>query len=410
MKKIRWLYRFLLLCLIAGCGAGYINHVRNSIPGIMYIDENELDTVDLGVPFVGTVQIEGIDCDVNMLRPVSIDAGSRNVYDMNCRLFGFINIKQVKVVVEQRPTITPCGNAVGLYVITDGAYVIDTGDIDGQQAPAKDIIKRGDYILEINDNKINSISDVVCQVNQSNGQPVVILLRRNDEEFKVKVQPILAEDGKYKIGVWVKDDCQGLGTMTYITGDGYFGTLGHAISEATTGNLVEIGKGQLYTARIWSIVKGEKGKPGEIVGTINYNSADYIGEIYKNTDLGVYGKSKSGEIKSVKGTPCEVGYKQEIKKGTAYIRSEISGELKDYEIEITDISMSDSNQNKGIEFVVTDEALLDLTGGIVQGMSGSPIVQNNRIIGAVTHVLINDPTNGYGIFIENMLQNSIKIN
>ena len=175
-------------------------------------------------------------------------------------------------------------------------------------------------------------------------------------------------------------------------------------SDGKTGNLVEIGSGSLYTARIWSVVKGESGTPGEVIGSINYNASNYLGKITSNTEIGVYGQADDGIYAYMDETYKTVGYKQEIQKGSALVRSYVDGDIKDFEIEITDVNYGDSVENKGIVFTVTDEHLLEKTGGIIQGMSGSPIIQNDKIIGAVTHVFVNDPTKGYGIFIEKMLE------
>ena len=404
MKKVVILCRIFLLMLVTGCFAGYVSLVKKSIPGELYIDEFSLDTITVGTPFIGTIECDGIGAKVNLKLPVAINSGNSNHYEMKCKLFGLFDIKTVNVTVEKRSKIYPCGNPVGIYVETDGVYVVGTGDVDEKESPSKNIIQKGDYIEEINGSEVETISQVVRLVDASEGKEIILKIRRDESEFEVKINPVKASDGHYKMGVWVRDDCQGLGTMTYIATDGSFGTLGHAINEAGTGKLMEINNGKLYKAHIWSVVKGEKGKPGEIVGSIDYNENSYIGKISCNTNIGVYGTVDINYARQQCGQPCEIGYKQEICQGKASIRSFVGGQIKDYEIEITGLSIADGKENKGIEFQVTDEELINISGGIVQGMSGSPIIQNGRVIGAVTHVLINAPTKGYGIFIENMLK------
>ena len=220
----------------------------------------------------------------------------------------------------------------------------------------------------------------------------------------IKIKPVKDAEGIYKLGIWVKDDCQGLGTLTYVDGDGGFGTLGHTISDANTGKIIEVETGKLYTARIWSVIKGKEGDPGEIIGSINYDIRSDIGVIDENKNIGIYGDVNEQIFAYVDKVYMEIAYKQDVKEGTAYIRSFVGDEIKDYEINIMNLNYADLSKNKGIEFEVVDKELLSITNGIVQGMSGSPIIQDGKIIGAVTHVLVNDPTKGYGIFIENMLE------
>lgn len=181
------------------------------------------------------------------------------------------------------------------------------------------------------------------------------------------------------------------------------GALGHGISDVDTGKLVQTKGGRLYCAKIWSIVKGRSGAPGEVVGSINYDPSYYLGHIDANTEIGIYGVCDENIYQYIDSYAMEVGYKQEITQGKAYVRSFIDGSIRDYEIYITNVDISNNNLNKGISFVVTDQELLETTGGIIQGMSGSPIIQNNKVIGAVTHVLVNDAAKGYGIFIETMM-------
>ena len=193
--------------------------------------------------------------------------------------------------------------------------------------------------------------------------------------------------------------------ITYIRGDGSYGALGHGITDIDTGLLMEVNNGQLFNTEIISIVKGERGKPGELIGMIDYNEEQKIGQITDNTDFGIKGKLLKVPDYLSDTQAVEIASKEEIKKGKAIIQSCIDGQVRQYEIEIVDINKSDKG-NKGIVLEVTDQELLNKTGGIVQGLSGSPILQNGKIIGAVTPVFVNDPAKGYGIFIENMLGNN----
>lgn len=186
--------------------------------------------------------------------------------------------------------------------------------------------------------------------------------------------------------------------------NGNFGALGHGISDSDTGKVVEISEGALYDTEILGIEKGSAGNPGVMAGVIYYGPGSKLGSIDANTDVGIFGHADDRLQKSISGEPLEIGYRQDVKKGQAWIRSSVSGEVKDYEIEIQRVDYNPIHQNKGLVIRVVDEELLNLTGGIVQGMSGSPIIQDGKLVGAVTHVFVQDSTRGYGIFIENMLE------
>ena len=216
--------------------------------------------------------------------------------------------------------------------------------------------------------------------------------------MEIRMNPVKTQDGMYKLGAWVRDDTQGIGTITYVEENGQFGALGHGISDMDTGKVVEIENGSLYETEILGIEKGAVGKPGVMAGVIYYGPGTELGTISSNTDDGIFGTVK----------PLEIGYRQDIQKGPAWIRSDVSGKLWDYEIEIQKVEYNPIQKNKSIVLRVTDETLLRITGGIVQGMSGSPIIQNGKIIGAVTHVFVDDSTCGYGIFIDRMLDKDEK--
>ena len=196
----------------------------------------------------------------------------------------------------------------------------------------------------------------------------------------------------------------GGGTLTYTGRNGNYGALGHGVSDADTSTLIDMSSGLLYETNIIGIVKGVRGTPGELTGVINYSNQYCIGSVTQNEPTGVYGKIDDIPQGLEKEKEVEVGYKQEISVGKANIISTVDGERKEYEIEITGVNYNTREANKGIEFRVTDEELLEVTGGIVQGMSGSPIIQNGKWIGAVTHVFVQDPAKGYGIFAEKMLE------
>ncbi len=285
--------------------------------------------------------------------------------------------------------------------------VIGTGTIVGLDGvtyePSLSKIKSGDYIVGINDIDVSSKNQLIFLINKYGNNDIVLTVRRNGELIDIKVSPIKVTDGEYKLGIWVRDDSQGIGTMTYITSDKQFGALGHGISDVDTGELLNAAGGTLYGANIWGIKKGEAGVPGGLYGVISYEDKNILGEIISNTSIGIYGNIETEElINKFALKPMEIQLKEDISVGKAYVRTSVSGEVKDYEIYIESIDL-DCDNNKGMVIKITDKELLKLTNGIVQGMSGSPIIQNNKLVGAVTHVFVKDSTKGYGIFIEDMI-------
>lgn len=310
--------------------------------------------------------------------------------------------------------IYPCGFPVGIYLETEGVLVIGVDTIMGEDGinyePAYGIVKEGDYIVAINDINVSAKSQLSFLVQKYGSQDVVLTLRRGDECVDVKMTPVKAAENDYKLGIWVRDDSQGIGTMTFIKSDGSFGALGHGISDVDTKKLLDSDDGLLYGAKIWGITKGRSGLAGSLCGSINYEDSNIIGTIEDNTNVGIYGKINDENmitniINEYKLEPMEICSRYKVELGEASILSCVTGEVEQYQVDIIELKVN-SEGNKGIVLKVTDERLLNETGGIVQGMSGSPIVQNGRIVGAVTHVLVNDPTRGYGIFIENMLENN----
>lgn len=310
--------------------------------------------------------------------------------------------------VDDETYVIPGGMPIGIYLETEGVLILGTEEItskDGSsKAPAKNLVKSGDYIIGIDDVEIKEKEELVEAVKQLDSDSVILHLRRDEEYIDVKVDPTLDEEGDYKLGIWVRDNAHGLGTITFIKEDYSFGALGHGIHDIDTNELLEISEGTLYETSIRNIKKGETGTPGGMEGVIVYNNYNILGDITQNTDTGVYGKIERIDrvIQNTKAVPA--AKKEEIKTGPATILCAVSGQIESYEIEITGIDYYAREVNKGIRLKVTDEKLLEQTGGIVQGMSGSPIIQDGKLVGAVTHVLVNDPTKGYGIFIENMLE------
>lgn len=304
--------------------------------------------------------------------------------------------------------VTPVGQTVGIYINTDGILVVDTSevtDLNGRtKAPAKNKLLPGDYITALNGEELSTKKQLVDKITNCNGDTLVFTVLRNHKEIEVKIEPVETDIKVYKVGIWVRDDLQGLGTVTYVEGN-HFMALGHSITDSDTGQSLNVSGGAIYYADIFGIEKGKEGCPGEIEGMISYQKDNVVGQISDNEIYGIYGTVTGDYLEEVSGNKAiEVCNMEDVTLGKAYIQSFVSGEKQLYEIEITDIHKNE-NGDPQMEIVVTDHNLIALTGGIVQGMSGSPIIQNGKLVGAVTHVFVENPTRGYGIFIDNMLEN-----
>lgn len=337
----------------------------------------------------------------------AIAASGNGSYLLPCRLLGFVPFKEIKVIPEEQQFVYASGNTVGIYMETEGVLIIDTGEIISEQGtarePAKNIVKPGDYIVAFNEQKITSKKELMEDLEFLDGESVKLQIVRDGDTVPVSLTPVKDAKGDYKLGIWVRDNTQGIGTLTFVDERGNYGALGHGISDVDTGELLHISKGALYQAEILGIQKGESGSPGELSGLIRYEPGRIIGSIDTNSKNGIYGFF-SEEKRGISLKKMPVGYKQEMTTGQASVLCCVNGQVKEYEAEIVRIDMNHEDTNKSFVIHVTDPELLAETGGIVQGMSGSPVIQNGRLVGAVTHVLVNDPTRGYGIFIENMLE------
>lgn len=351
--------------------------------------------------------IPGDEIDIAMDAPFSVYGNRLGNYEIGLKLFGWLKLKTIRVDVVEESFVIPCGQPIGIYLKSDGVLVIGTGKIidenGNEQNPAYGIVKSGDYLMAVDGEPMENKEELVAYMKGNKGETVVLSVRRNKEIISVKVTPAKDADGSFRLGIWVRSDTHGIGTLTYTERNGKFGALGHGISDVDTGGVLEIKDGLLYPAVIHHVIKGTMGQPGSLSGTINYRDGREIGSVYKNCESGVFGKMELENIP--KNPPIPVGFSQDMTTGPAVILSGFTGSVKEYAIEI--IKLDTSNKNtKSMVIQVVDEELLNLTGGIVQGMSGSPILQNGKLIGAVTHVFVNDPEKGYGIFIENMLKSS----
>ncbi len=324
-------------------------------------------------------------------------------------------IKSTFVKGNEEIMIYPGGQPIGVKLNTKGVLVVALSDISGTngkvQSPAANAgIQIGDSIIRINDIEINRAEDVTRLINRENNSEITLKLQRknNSSLLEVKVKPTLdSTDGKQKIGLWVRDSTAGVGTLTlYDDKTKKFAALGHPITDADTGTILSVNNGVIVSSNIVSIKKGTRGNPGELRGLF-IDESKVKGQIIKNTECGIFGDGTKSLVNSKFNKPMKVGLRDEIKEGKAQILTTINGsEPELFQIEIQKLLPQNTSGSKSMVIKITDPKLLEKTGGIVQGMSGSPIIQNNKIVGAVTHVLINKPDVGYGIYIEWMLKDS----
>lgn len=329
--------------------------------------------------------------------------------NLNLNLFGTIPVKEVSVNVIPKTTVVPLGNAIGMKLYTKGVLVVGMSQIETDNNEKKKPyensgIEQGDTILEVNNNAVENTEDLIKEVEKSEGNTINIKYLRNEKTMQTDITPVKSRN-TYKIGLWVRDAAAGVGTLTfYEPKTNLFMALGHGISDIDTEEIVNIANGELVTANIVSITKGRKGYPGEIRGTIDQGRT--IGTIYKNTNFGVYGTVKNKNYLEADLTQeMEVATRSEIKEGKAQIICQLeNSNKKKYDIEIEKIYTNNNQNNKSMLIKITDKELLEKTGGIIQGMSGAPIIQEGKFIGAVTNVLVNDPTQGYGVFADIMIK------
>lgn len=337
---------------------------------------------------------------------IKLNTSSCGSYNIPVKLLNVIPLKTIDVTVAPEKFVFPSGDTIGIKMYTDGLPVVAVTDFTSASgetvSPAKRSgLQKGDIIMSVNGNRINTAEDLSSYLTVSAAE-LQLSIKRGEEFFNTSIiaEPEFAS-GKPRLGMWVRDSTAGIGTLTYIVPEtNEFASLGHAICDSDTGEIMSLRKGNVLSCEIMSVVKGSYGNPGELVGSFGGKT---YGTIKQNSELGIYGTlDNTSEINHSEPLPTATRF--QIKEGDAEILSNVDGNgVKAYSVQITKISKNRKVDNKGIVLKITDEELISKTGGIVQGMSGSPIIQNGKLVGAVTHVFVNDPTRGYGVFIENML-------
>lgn len=304
-------------------------------------------------------------------------------------------------------TLVPLGGTVGIKLFSQGVMVVGLSPVateGGDLTPARDCgLKEGDIITHINSEQVDTIEEIRDVLQELEGSQMSIRAVRAGKQLQLTGGAVqCAADGSYKLGAWIRDSMAGIGTLTWYDPErGVFAALGHGINDVDTSLLMPLQTGSIMTSTVTGIKKGTQGSPGELHGSFDLDSD--LGTLYANTDGGIFGSASSSFPCGDSALP--VAARSQVRTGKAVILSNINGrEIREYEVEILRVYPGSSGDNRDLMIRVTDPALLETTGGIVQGMSGSPIIQDGKLVGAVTHVLVNDPTRGYGILIENMLE------
>ncbi len=380
----------LALCMAVSAAVGYYS---SALPDSFYISKG--GSLDLGPALCAVFPEE---------QAAPAGTFKDNVEKCSIRLFGMIPVKKAEVITTEAPVLIPGGTPIGIKLLTDGVVVVSTNE-KGPAAVAG--IAAGDSIISANGETLSSSDRLAEIIMNSHGDELCLSVRRGSREFKTSLKPEFSDsDGTFKAGIWIKDSSAGVGTMTYIDpATGSFGALGHPISDSESGKILPLGSGEVVDVTITGCDKGSPGCPGELYGTFLTGLA--AGNIRRNCEQGVFGTlNYRGSLRE----PIPMAFKAEIHPGPAKILTTVEGSTPgEYSVEIEKVSLT-SSDTKNMVIKVTDPELLKKTGGIVQGMSGSPIIQDGKLVGAVTHVFVSDPERGYGIFIENMLSEANRKN
>lgn len=374
--------------------------------GIFYYEKAMPDryTVTEGKELALTGAVQANPLPEDGTKAVSVVSG--NTYRASMKLFGLFPVKEVTVSVVEEPVVVVAGVPFGIKMYTDGVLVVGFSDVDTVAGPCNPAriagLKIGDVVLKAGDTEVSTNDQLRALIEASDGNEIDLLVRRDNLTFVVKYRAVLsATEDRYRSGFWARDSSAGIGILTFFDPETKaFGGLGHAVCDVDTEEKLPISTGEIVSAEIMDVTKGATGKAGTLNGAV-YD--DTIGYLTVNADTGVYGTLS--RFPKTAFTTVPIAMKQQVKEGAAQVLTTVDGVTPAYyDVEIVKIRYGDASPTKNMVIRITDPALLEKTGGIVQGMSGSPILQDGKLIGALTHVFVDDPTKGYAIFAENMLE------
>ncbi|MDO5327893.1 MAG: SpoIVB peptidase [Clostridia bacterium] len=401
-KNIGWFRKIsgaLMLLLTAWMIFSPTSQALRALPDTFRLNVGETYDLHMGVAVLSS-QDERLELKKNTL-----SAREEGEAEVTVNLFGLFPIGRLRVTAGEERRLAPGGAAVGVALSTQGVLVVGVSDVAGQSPAQAAGLRAGDVIKTVNGQPVNGSQHLTDLVSASEGKAMSLTFSRDGVSHSVFLTPLMDKtSGLYRMGAWVRDSTAGVGTLSYYDPqNGAYGALGHAINDGDTGKLLPIKTGSLLQADIVDIKKGAKGAPGELRGTFLRRQM-ILGSIEENTALGIYGRMDAPYVNPLYPEGLPIGYQETVEIGPAAILSTIDGEgMKEFSVEIIQAARQLAPAQKSMIIRVTDPELLAKTGGIVQGMSGSPIIQNGRIVGAVTHVFVDDPTQGYGLYIEWML-------
>ncbi len=401
-RKIGWIRKSAGAALLALVGWMLFSptaQALRALPDTYRLTVGQAYSLDMGVAALSS-QDERLEWKENTLRArEQVDA------EVTVNLLGLFPIGRMRVTAGEGQRLMPGGAAVGVALATKGVLVVGISDVAGKSPAQNAGLRAGDVIQGVNGKAVNTSRELTELVAASHGAPLSLTFQRGDSSRTVILTPSLDQSsGLYRMGAWVRDSTAGVGTLSYYSpADGTYGALGHAVNDADTGSLLPVRMGSLMQAEIVDVKRGQRGAPGELRGSFLRDQV-ILGNIEENTNLGIFGKMDAPYVNPLYPDGLPIAYQETVKTGPASILSTIGGrEIREYQVEITQLTRQLTPAPKSMVIRVTDPRLLQTTGGIVQGMSGSPILQSGRIVGAVTHVFVDDPTQGYGVYIEWML-------
>lgn len=422
-KRMMGLLLAFLVCLLSS-STPFQNYA--SLPNELRLFKGQNRNIDLAVPVHAQVTVHDPEIikvngnskhsfQVNLKDPISLESSHSGNTELKLKLFGAIPLKTVKVSVVPDLKVIPGGQTIGVKIKSAGILVVGHHLVsiaeDRKISPGEEAkVQVGDLIMKINGqpiNEINKVADLVSEAGDGK-KPLKLSIVRSGQQLEVELNPAYdVVDKMYRLGLYIRDSAAGVGTLTFYAPDQkVYGALGHVISDMDTQTPIAVGDGEIVHSNVTSISKSQSGEPGEKRAQI-FKGSKVIGNIEKNTSFGIFGKMYDMPEHSVTQTAMPVAFSEEVKEGPAKIYTVVNGQkVEQFDIEVVHVAKQDYPATKGMVIKITDTRLLEKTGGIVQGMSGSPIIQNGKIIGAVTHVFVNDPSSGYGCFIEWMLQDS----
>ncbi|MBW7473538.1 SpoIVB peptidase [Paenibacillus oenotherae] len=423
-QRKRWL-GLLLVFIVCMLGLSSPFQHYASFPNELRLFSGQLKQLDYGMPVHAQVTVDPQILSVNgskagsfsvdLNKPLSLQSQHSGATTMKLKLFGAIPFKTVKVNVVPDLRVIPGGQTIGVKVKSAGIMVVGHHQVvigkGSKVSPGETAkLQLGDLIVRINGNHINEVHKVAELAESAGGkkQPLHLTVKRGSHLFETKLSPVYdVEDRAWRLGLYIRDSAAGVGTLTFYAPDqGVYGALGHVITDMDTQTPIEVGEGQILQSNVTSINKSQSGEPGEKRAHF-IKESKVLGNIEKNTPFGIFGKMKELPNHSYNERSVPVAFAEEVKEGPAQLLTVVNGQkVERFNVEIVHVTRQSSPATKGMVIKITDSRLIEQTGGIVQGMSGSPIIQNGKLIGAVTHVFVNDPTSGYGCFIEWMLQDA----